>query len=395
MDVTRSNFLQMLPVIEEAVAKCDFVSIDEELSGLRKGRGGDMFDEQRDRYRKMRDACMGYSIIQFGLTCFRKNKGLENGQLSYACHSFNIFIFPYKVQGLPRHLERNVEMQTSAVSFLRAHGFDFNVLFDEGISYLTLKEEQECEKAFRDNEEKTSQQGTVVPEDMRDFVDECVHQVRQFVSEDGDPGRRLDLPVCTSFKRKLLYEALSSHSLRDSISIATLPVAPASRDCFLSITRSSPEAKRQKSKDILTEAAGFSKILHIISKCKKPLVGHNLMLDIMHVVGQFLTDLPDTYEEFKEVVHDMFPDLYDTKYVASTLALRKLVPSTTLEDLNETLSRKPFKPVLIQPVTAEGQNTDRTRVSDRGDKAFHQAGYDSYITGHCFIRMNNYMQVWR
>lgn len=46
MDVTRSNFLTLLPVIEEAVANCDFVSIDEELSGLRKGRGGDMFDLQ-------------------------------------------------------------------------------------------------------------------------------------------------------------------------------------------------------------------------------------------------------------------------------------------------------------------------------------------------------------
>jgi poly(A)-specific ribonuclease len=334
---------------------------------------------------------MGYSIIQFGLTCFRKNSEHENGQQSWTCHSFNIFIFPYKVPGLPRHLERNVEMQTSAVSFLRAHGFDFNVLFDEGISYLTLKEEQECEKAFRDNEEKTCQQGTVVPDDCRDFVDQCVRQVHLFVSEDGDPDQRLDLPVCTAFKRKLLNEALSGDELRERISITTLPVAPASRDCFLSVTRSNPAAKRKRSNDILTEAAGFTKILQIISRCKKPLVGHNLFLDIMHLVGQFLTELPDSYDEFKEAVHDMFPALYDTKYIATTVALRKIITSTTLEDLNETLSHEPFKPVIIHPVIIQ-QKSDSTRHENKCDTPFHQAGYDSYITGHCFIRLNNFLQ---
>lgn len=389
MDVTRSNFLKVLPLIEEAVTDCDFVSIDEELSGLRKGRGGHMFDLQAERYRKMRDACMSYSIIQFGLTCFRQIEDSDDGRPTYEYHSFNIFIFPYKVTGLPRHLERNVEMQTSAVSFLRAHAFDFNTLFDEGISYLTLKEEADCEQAFRSNEERTSQQGTVVPDEMRDFVNECVDQVREFVKQDGDECQRLDLPVCTAFKRKLLYEALSGDSLRESISISTLPVAPASRDSFLSITRSSPEAKRQKQKDILTEAAGFSRILHIISKCKKPLVGHNLFLDIMHVVGQFLTDLPDTYEEFKEVVHDMFPHLYDTKYIASTLALKKLITSSTLEDLDQTLSKEPFKRVHIVP--AFDATMDVQHRTSSNDK-FHQAGYDSFITGHCFIRMNNYLQ---
>lgn len=157
MDVTRSTFLDVLPEIEEAVAKCDFLSIDEELSGLRKGRGGDVFDLQEERYRKMRDACMGYSIIQFGLSCFRKQEGDTN---SYLCHTFNIFIFPYKVLGLPRQPEKNVELQASAVLFLRSHGFDFNRLFDEGISFLTLREEQECEQACRDNEERTCQSVT-------------------------------------------------------------------------------------------------------------------------------------------------------------------------------------------------------------------------------------------
>lgn len=221
-------------------------------------------------------------------------------------------------------------------------------------------------------------------------MDQCIRQVHLFVSEEGDPGQRLDLPVCTAFKRKLLYEALSDKKLRDRISITTLPVAPGSRDHFLSITRSNPEAKRQRSDDILTEAAGFSKILQIVSKCKKPLVGHNLFLDIMHVVGQFLTGHPETYDEFKEAVHDMFPALYDTKYIASTLALRKLITSSTLEDLNETLSHEPFKPVLIHPVLSD-QTSDRVRSGSKCD-TFHQAGYDSFITGHCFIRMNNFLQ---
>lgn len=387
MDVTRSNLCHTLPLIEHAVANCDFVSIDEEFSGLRKGRGGHMFDLQSERYRKMRDASTGYSIIQFGMTCFRRTDRRQDGQQVFQYQSFNIFIFPYKVQGLPRHLERNVEMQASAVSFLRSHGFDFNRLFDEGISYLTLKEETECQQALLENDQRTNQYVAVVPDELRDFVNETVNQVDSFLEEEED--QRLDLPPCTAFKRKLVYQALSGDKYRSRLSIESLPVSATSRDFFLSITKSTADTKREKANAILTEASGFSRILQIISKCKKPVVGHNLFLDIMHIIAQFLTDLPDTYEEFKDVVHSMFPHLYDTKYIASTLALKKLITSSTLEDLRETLSHPPFKPVIVQEV----QSSESMEHSDeRTNSKYHQAGYDSFITGHCFILMNNFLQ---
>lgn len=39
---------------------------------------------------------------------------------------------------------------------------------------------------------------------------------------------------------------------------------------------------------------GFSKIIEEIIHAKKPLIGHNMFLDIMFVYQQFIDDLPQT-----------------------------------------------------------------------------------------------------
>jgi hypothetical protein len=75
-------------------------------------------------------------------------------------------------------------------------------------------------------------------------------------------------------------------------------------------------AKQQKSRDRERKdklekdcayAIGFRKVIDLISESDKIIVGHNMLLDVCHMVGQFVEPLPDSLDQFKETTHRIFP----------------------------------------------------------------------------------------
>lgn len=122
---------------------------------------------------------------------------------------------------------------------------------------------------------------------------------------------------------------------------------------------------------------GFSRIIELIIKAKKPIIGHNMFLDIMFLYQQFIADLPDTLEEFVHNFGFYFPVMYDTKAMAETLGF---FTQTTLNAMsNKCTSDKKFQNYLEFEY-------DLTSGFDKyiSKTALHEAGYDSYITGVCF-----------
>lgn len=67
------------------------------------------------------------------------------------------------------------------------------------------------------------------------------------------------------------------------------------------------------------------------------LVGHNMFCDLLFFHRCFLGPLPNTLVEFQTVIHDLFPLLADTKYMA-THNCGSLNPMSSLEELNTTLA---------------------------------------------------------
>jgi poly(A)-specific ribonuclease len=57
----------------------------------------------------------------------------------------------------------------------------------------------------------------------------------------------------------------------------------------------------------LTTAIGFRKVIDMISESGKTIVGHNMLLDICHMIAQFVEPLPNTLGEFKTLAHQTFP----------------------------------------------------------------------------------------
>lgn len=66
---------------------------------------------------------------------------------------------------------------------------------------------------------------------------------------------------------------------------------------------------------------GFTLVVQELVRFKKPLVGHNLFLDMLYLYQQFINDLPPTFEDFVADFQNYFPVVYDTKCMGTTLAL--------------------------------------------------------------------------
>ncbi|CAN0197567.1 poly(A)-specific ribonuclease PARN [Lampetra fluviatilis] len=399
MEVTRKNFRATLSVVCEAINEADFLALDGEFTGISDGPSigtlSNGLDTPSDRFNKLRKHSLDFLLFQFGLCAFRYDSTLEK----YIIKAFNFYVFP-------RPLFRNSPdvkfvCQSSSIDFLAAQGFDFNKVFQEGIPYLS----QEGEKKVREIvEERTRQSGAgstgvtpftspasskglaVVPDDQKEYIADVVCKVENLLN---DPKQTtLDLPPCNAFQRKLIYQTMNS---KFSTGLHFETLQNEKRDRYIVVTKVSEEERRKKEEDKhskgleeLQDAVGFTKVIQAISKSGKLLVGHNMLLDVMHTVHQFYSPLPESLDEFKELTNCVFPRLLDTKLMSSTHPFKEVIQFTTLADLHRRLSETPFKMPAVE--SAEGFPAYSTAVEQ-----LHEAGYDAYITGLCFASMANYL----
>lgn len=87
------------------------------------------------------------------------------------------------------------------------------------------------------------------------------------------------------------------------------------------------------------------------------------------------------YEDFKSMTNSVFPRLMDTKHMASTSPLKDLINNTALGEMDKILSKDPFPTVKIQ---CEEYDVDNQKL--------HEAGYDAFLTGYCYLRMLHYLE---
>ena len=75
-----------------------------------------------------------------------------------------------------------------------------------------------------------------------------------------------------------------------------------------------------------------------VSAHRPVLVGHNCFADLIFFHQCFLGPLPDTVEEFQVRMHELFPMVIDTKYLA-THDCGSVNPVSSLEEINRTLAK--------------------------------------------------------
>uniref|UniRef100_A0A8C9VD30 Poly(A)-specific ribonuclease PARN n=1 Tax=Scleropages formosus TaxID=113540 RepID=A0A8C9VD30_SCLFO len=385
MEVTRKNFKESLNTIYTAIEEADFLAIDGEFSGISDGPSVSALtnglDTPEERYHKLKKHSMDFLLFQFGLCTFK----YEQSESKYVMKSFNFYIFPKPFSRSSPDIK--FVCQSSSIDFLASQGFDFNKVFCNGIPYLNQEEEGQLreqleDKRFQSNGAQSfispsSCKGPVsVPEEHKDFINEVLSSINVF------------LILLYRFQRKLIYQTLN-WKYPKGLHVETLENEKKERYILISKVddeerKRREQEKQEKEQEELNDAVGFSRVIHAISQSAKLVIGHNMLLDVMHTIHQFYCPLPEDLNDFKEVTMCVFPRLLDTKLMASTQPFKELISNTSLAELERQLKEAPFKPPKVE-------SADGFPRYDTASEQLHEAGYDAYITGLCFISMANYL----
>ncbi|XKL67209.1 hypothetical protein PGB90_010629 [Kerria lacca] len=384
MDVTINNFEKTLPDIFEAVNSADFIAIDGEFTGLRNGPDITAYDTPAEYYGKLRDGSLNFLLVQVGICTFKFDE-LKN---KYVYKVFNFYVFP-RVFNKNISSDLNFLCQASSIHFLCGSGFDFNKLFKEGIPYLTLADEEilqeELTAKYENLNNSESFTKVTIPEELSSVVEDACNKIEKFLSPKSTDNE-ICFERCNGFIRKLIFQTAYERFSTANFSLCTKWV---DNSLILVAQKGKSKAEHdrenyEKEKNDIQEAVGFSKIIKHISKSEKLIVGHNMLLDICHIVNRFCWPLPDSYWEFKEMVHQIFPRVIDTKYMCSAYPFRDLIPSSVLSHMLKRLKEPPFQFPEAEAENAECGYSMTERKS-------HEAGFDAYTTGLAFIALTSYL----
>ncbi|XP_033091576.1 poly(A)-specific ribonuclease PARN isoform X3 [Trachypithecus francoisi] len=375
MEIIRSNFKSNLHKVYQAIEEADFFAIDGEFSGISDGPSVSAltngFDTPEERYQKLKKHSMDFLLFQFGLCTFK----YDYTDSKYITKSFNFYVFPKPFNRSSPDVK--FVCQSSSIDFLASQGFDFNKVFRNGIPYLNQEEERQLREQYDEKRSQANGAGALsyvspntskcpvtIPEDQKKFIDQVV------------------------FQRKLIYQTLS-WKYPKGIHVETLETEKKERYIVISKVDEEERKRREQQKhakeqEELNDAVGFSRVIHAIANSGKLVIGHNMLLDVMHTVHQFYCPLPADLSEFKEMTTCVFPRLLDTKLMASTQPFKDIINNTSLAELEKRLKETPFNPPKVE--SAEGFPS-----YDTASEQLHEAGYDAYITGLCFISMANYL----
>lgn len=331
---------------------------------------------------------MDFLLVQFGLAVFTYDSKTQR----YTQRSYNFYVFPRPLNRAAT--DHRFMCQASCMSFLADQGFDFNKLFKEGIPYMTAVEEERLTKKLEEkqkarvNKEEGAVEIVPIADADKPLVEDICRRIQEFVESDFK-GDELTIDKCNAYIRRLVYQEarirwpnkLKVESRFDKF------------DCTLVVKKLGTREEEQlweteRCERELAEvkrAVGLGILMRKIADSGKLIVGHNMLLDLCHMVHQFFGQLPESYTEFKSLLHSLFPRLLDTKVICHSQELRESVVSSNLSQLFETLGREPFRLPAMGP-----EVPGRTYQASAVEKS-HEAGYDAFLTGVCFLALLDYL----
>ncbi|NXL57311.1 PNDC1 ribonuclease, partial [Chordeiles acutipennis] len=334
-----------------------------------------LFDSPAERYLKARQSVQRFTVTQLGKCCSDAENTLPRSQW-YMVHSYNFFLFPSTL-GVT---DVEFTLSASSIQFLSHYGFDYNKFLKDGIPYMNDVQEKILIQHLLAGSWKWKVSSALDRDVLKKAIDEVTRWIA--AAEEEETMILQDLSGYHLFEVQLvLRQALQNvwtEPLGDK-KVMVKKVSPQHRQ-FL---ENSPDDYCQKEL-ILLSARGFTNFFQTLVKAKKPLVGHNMLMDLMHLHEKFYKPLPESYEEFKRNIHNLFPVLIDTKTVTRSIRKKCKFPrvSNLLEVYavlcNSNLNPKdPTCPVITLA-------SDCSRYAEK--QSPHEAGYDAFLCGSVLLK---------
>ncbi|XP_077867763.1 poly(A)-specific ribonuclease PNLDC1-like [Saccoglossus kowalevskii] len=347
MEVSRSTFEDDLPIILENIHESDYVAIDTEFTGLQTNDGNNpsLFDTPAERYTKLKQTVTHFTLCQFGLSTFTRIPKFNK----YEVNTYNFYLFPIACSTI----DVRFCCQASCLEFLCQHHLDFNKFMYEGIPYLN-----------KDQESELRQQLHIQPSLITNDVDnKLLRMYSSIISEwvqNANENEELIVQgseALQAFYSSLKIEAILRRQMRD-IWTSTNDLGQIVVKKVSNIVRKELEKSEGFLEErILDKLLGFSKVIGTLIETKKPIIGHNMLLDLLFIYQQFYRELPDSYTEFKKELNLILPTVFDTKFIANELRKKlKDCPffnDTCLEDLYFSLDSHDGRYIVLHSPTME------------------------------------------
>ncbi|XP_032867554.2 poly(A)-specific ribonuclease PNLDC1 isoform X4 [Tyto alba] len=308
MEVGAACFERCLPRLRGRIGRADFLALDMEFTGLHstvpQNDKPSLFDSPAERYPKARQSVQRFTVAQLGLAIFSKKNSNK-----YVVHSYNFLLFPSTL-GVT---DVELTFSASSIQFLSRYGFDYNKFLRDGIPYMNEAQEKILSQHLLAGSCKVSSSMD------RDVLKKAIDKVTCWIAaaEEEETMVLQDLSGCQVFEIQLVLRQALQNVWTQPLGYKKVMVKKVSPQ-HRRLLENSPYDSCQKEL-ILLSARGFTNLFQTLVKAKKPLVGHNMLMDLMHLHDKFYNPLPESYQEFKRNIHNLFPVLIDTKTVTKSI----------------------------------------------------------------------------
>lgn len=322
------------------------------------------------------------SVCQIGISAFIKDKNSN----TYEAHTYNFPLFPAAFGPVDSHFV----IQASSAGFLCRFNFDFHKWAYEGVPFLNDAQEKLLRQRIdsgalftgleRHFDESFLQSLCSIVAQW--YVSSSIGQTLTLHKSNADAKLWNDYVIQTEVRKRFPEVWTSTDSFQN---IAVQRVTPEQRKELEVMVKMDKEVEQQKLKQSLL---GFTRVFRVLREYQKPLVGHNMLMDLLFLYDKFFQPLPAEYSTFKRNLHDQFPRIFDTKHLS--FSMKRLLEdtagmfSTNLVQLYRILEcERVTNCTLFMPKVIHAKGFVRYLSQD----APHEAGFDAYLCGYTFVRI--------
>jgi poly(A)-specific ribonuclease len=357
MDIDNTNFNSQFRFIAESLKSASFIALDLEMTGVsfNSNQKPHYLQSLQERYAEQKEVAENFLPIQLGLCPFIQDPESNN----LIARPFNILLYPK---------ERSFYFDSGSASFLRKNGLSFDQWIDKGIDFSPFASDPVVVQK-NPLEEITHQLDIYNTEFRKNLI-----SILENWKSEPTQADKINIKAGNKYTSKLGLN-IAKEVFGDTVDYITFP------DGTIQIVRQPID--QSVSLDIFT-------LMQIISEHKIPIVGHHMQLDLSFLLHHFYGSIPDTIEEWKQLVNQTFPNVIDTRYFASQhpIISKFFSNSLSLEVLTKGVQAQPFL-FDTPPYTIDPKFPDETSFIN--SNIFHNAGYDAFCTGKVFVHFYRYL----
>lgn len=361
--VDKHNYQQFAPEVIEHIKTASFICLDTEFTGLTYDHPlfptSFQFDSNQTLYERMAFVADHFQLLQVGLGIFKKDE--SSGK--YKEYNYSFLMHPSD--------ERPIMMNSSSVSYLTTHGFEFAKCFGNGMHCSTLIAP---EKLDAYHARIASKPGLKDLEKLMTAIDAGENTV-----------------VLTDPDALMLANEKADELKSKGISIAGKKKA---EGWTVTIKRSKEKKKEETPKEVSNimeekkieedeveedeespkkeEPADFLPIFKALFESKVPVVGHCCLFDWLYLYATCYDNIPQRFTDFASWMLSNFPQIWDTKYlIHQARKFDQNIPSRLEQAFNY------FKGITSKPELLE--------LAEFSTSKPHDAGFDASMTGYVFV----------